>query len=192
VQYYSGGIDKGYNLVSLFSFHLLNFYLWIALFIYLFIIFWFKKTKWGFHHLALGEDHLVAHAAGINVIKKRYWAVLFSGFFAGLSGACFVIFGGVQFLGTLNGKGYIALAILIFSQWKLSSISLSCALFACLQSVINTLTYLEIEWFSWFSQNNFLFMILSFVMPLVIMIIFSKRHYAPTSLGVPFDKNSIS
>jgi simple sugar transport system permease protein len=66
--------------------------------------------------VAVGENHLVAHAVGINVIKKRYLAVFLSGFFAGLGGASFVIFGGTQFLGNLNGKGYIALAILIFGQ----------------------------------------------------------------------------
>jgi len=67
-------------------------------------------------HIATGENPNAADAAGINVIKRRYSAVLLSGFLAAIAGGVFTIYASGTFRGNVSGNGFLALAILIFGQ----------------------------------------------------------------------------
>ena len=76
------------------------------------------KTKFGLRLRACGEHPQAADSVGINVYKMRYAGVAISGALAGIGGLVFVIPTSTQFNATVSGYGFLALAVLIFGQWK--------------------------------------------------------------------------
>jgi general nucleoside transport system permease protein len=81
---------------------------------------WFVvyKTRFGLRLRACGEHPQTADAAGINVYRMRYAGVLISGALAGLSGGAILVTFSGEFNGTVAGLGFLALAALIFGNWK--------------------------------------------------------------------------
>ena len=79
---------------------------------------WLFRTRWGLRTRAVGEHPKAAETVGINVIRLRYQNVILGGVFAGLGGAWFTLdFGNSFQTGMTNGRGFIALAALIFGRW---------------------------------------------------------------------------
>ncbi len=95
----------------------LIFYISIAL---VFGVSWFLfKSRAGLTLRAVGDSHVSAHALGINVIKVRYLAVLFGGACAGLAGAHLSLVYVPQWVeGMTAGRGWIALALVVFASWR--------------------------------------------------------------------------
>ena len=91
---------------------------WIALVILLILTFILYKTAFGLRLRACGEHPHAASAAGINVARMRYIGVLTSGALAGLGGAIYLVTIAGEFNGSVSGIGFLALAALIFGQWK--------------------------------------------------------------------------
>lgn len=85
-----------------------------------FAVGWFLfKTKAGLQLRSVGDSHTSAHALGINVIKTRYLAVMFGGACAGLAGAHLSLVYVPQWVeGMTAGRGWIALALVVFSSWR--------------------------------------------------------------------------
>jgi len=76
------------------------------------------RSRWGLRTRAVGEHPKAAETVGIDVIRLRYRNVLIGGIFAGLGGAWFTLdFGSTFQIGMTNGRGFIALAALIFGRW---------------------------------------------------------------------------
>jgi simple sugar transport system permease protein len=76
------------------------------------------RSRWGLRTRAVGEHPKAAETVGIDVIRLRYQNVLLGGLFAGLAGAWFTIdFGSTFQTGMTNGRGFIALAAMIFGRW---------------------------------------------------------------------------
>lgn len=76
------------------------------------------RTRWGLRTRAVGEHPKAAETVGIDVIRLRYRNVILGGLFAGLAGAWFTLEFGSSFQsGMTNGRGFIALAALIFGRW---------------------------------------------------------------------------
>jgi simple sugar transport system permease protein len=76
------------------------------------------RSRWGLRTRAVGEHPKAAETVGINVIRLRYRNVILGGIFAGLAGAWFTLDFGDSFQnGMTNGRGFIALAALIFGRW---------------------------------------------------------------------------
>ncbi len=76
------------------------------------------RSRWGLRTRAVGEHPRAAETVGIDVIALRYRNVLLGGLIAGLAGAWFTIEYGNSFQGGMtNGRGFIALAALIFGRW---------------------------------------------------------------------------
>jgi simple sugar transport system permease protein len=76
------------------------------------------RTRWGLRTRAVGEHPKAAETVGIDVIRTRYRNVILGGLFAGLAGAWFTLeFGNSFQTGMTNGRGFIALAALIFGRW---------------------------------------------------------------------------
>ena len=76
------------------------------------------RSRWGLRTRAVGEHPKAAETAGIDVIRLRYRNVILGGLFAGLGGAWFTLDFGSSFeQGMTNGRGFIALAALIFGRW---------------------------------------------------------------------------
>lgn len=76
------------------------------------------RSRWGLRTRAVGEHPEAAETVGIDVIAMRYRNVIIGGVFAGLAGAYLTIEFGNSFQGEMtNGRGFIALAALIFGRW---------------------------------------------------------------------------
>jgi ABC-type uncharacterized transport system permease subunit len=103
---------------------------YLAFFLVFVVWFVLYRTKLGLRVIAVGENPEAANSLGIDVIKIRYWAVILSGFFAGLGGAAMSIAVVSRFSNTLiSGHGFIALAAMIFGKWKPQGALLACLLF---------------------------------------------------------------
>ena len=77
------------------------------------------RSRWGLRTRAVGEHPKAAETVGIDVIRLRYRNVILGGIFAGLGGAWFTLeFGSGFQIGMTNGRGFIALAALIFGRWN--------------------------------------------------------------------------
>ena len=89
-------------------------------FILVFAVWWFlKKTRAGLILRAVGENDHSAHSIGYSVIGVRYAAVAFGGAMAGIGGACFPLLLTPQWAeGMTAGRGWIAVALVVFAAWK--------------------------------------------------------------------------
>ena len=91
---------------------------WIVLAILVASWYLLYKTPFGLRLRACGEHPHAAASAGINVYRMRYFGVLVSGAYAGLGGAIILVTYSGEFSGNVGGLGFLALAALIFGQWK--------------------------------------------------------------------------
>ncbi|MDR2478021.1 MAG: ABC transporter permease [Treponema sp.] len=158
---------------------------WIALAVLFLGWFVLYKRPWGLRLRSAGEHPGALAAAGVNVIKIRYAAVLISGILAGLAGGCVVLTQDIQFtVSTINGKGFIALAAVSFGRWLPLGILGASFLFgmssALAVNIINikSLHFLPSEFFN----------ILPYLITLITLVLFSGKDYAPRAAGQPYDR----
>lgn len=85
-----------------------------------FIVYWFlNRTRRGLALRAIGENHNSARALGLPVLKMRFWAILFGGACSGLAGVYLsLVYTRFWSTGMTAGKGWIAIALVVFSSWK--------------------------------------------------------------------------
>jgi len=154
--------------------------IWIALFILAVTWFVLYKRPAGLRLRAAGEHPQALAAAGVNVIRIRYIAVIISGILAGLAGACIVLTQDIQFtVNTINGKGFIALAAVSFGRWLPLGVFGASLLFGFSSSFavnvfnIRSLDFLPSEVFN----------MLPYLITLLTLVIFSGKDHAPRSVG---------
>lgn len=176
-----------YSLPKIGSSEFFNLYLLIAVIAIVVIGLALKYTKWGLRHIATGENPNAADAAGINVIKRRYSAVLISGFLAAMAGAVFTMYASATFRAVVNGNGFLAIAILIFGQWRVPLITVGAALFAIVDTTAARISYQQ-GVSQWVIDNKEFFKTLPFIMSLLVLVFTSKWSKAPKALGVAFNK----
>lgn len=146
-----------------------------------------NKTKWGLRLKSVGENPQAADAVGINVNSFKWQAILISGLLAGLSGAMFMSSGrfgdGSSFKGSVQGLGFLSLAIMIVGKWKILPSLLAAILFTILLSI----SYSNI-FPSEYESYKYLLLAVPYVMTVVAMAIFGKKSIGPKAAGVPYDK----
>ena len=102
---------------------------------------WFLlyKTKFGLRLMACGENPQAAESVGINVYKMRWAGVLISGFLGGLGGIVYITAGVSEWKFEMGvaGFGFLALAVMIFGQWKPTNIALAALLFGLFRALSN-------------------------------------------------------
>lgn len=144
------------------------------------------KTSFGLHLRAAGENPHALDSAGINVQKIRLFAVIISGALSGIAGISFAYSISANFSATIySGYGFLAIAALIFGNWKILPTFVTCILFGIAKSggyeLIKTLklpnTYSDI------------LMTLPYVLTLILLVFFSKHNRAPKALGEIYDKS---
>jgi simple sugar transport system permease protein len=142
------------------------------------------NTVWGLRTRACGEHPLAAETAGVNVKVVRYVNVVASGALGGLGGAYFTIQQIGQFLPNMTGgRGFIALAAMIFGKWTPVGAFGASLLFACADAVAARLQYLQVH-----VPIQFLGM-LPYVLTIVVVAGAMGRAIAPAAVGRPYRKS---
>lgn len=141
------------------------------------------KTSFGLRLRACGENPHAAEAAGINVKRMRYIGVMISGAFASLGGAIMIVTFAGEFTGTVAGLGFLALASLIFGQWRPLGILGATLFFGFASTVANVSQVIP----SLAEVPAVLLKIFPYAVTLVALVLFSKSSRAPKAVGEPFD-----
>lgn len=149
---------------------------------------WFVlfRTRFGLRLRAVGENPKAVDTAGISVVKLRYQAVIITGLLCGLAGAYFSIAQGSGFGNNMTaGKGYIALAALIFAKWKPVPAMFTCLLFGFLDALQIRLQSAELFGIEVPVQA---IQALPYVLTVVLLAGFIGKAVGPKAGGVPYTK----
>ncbi len=166
---------------------------------YIFIIFsflvviligyFFKKTKLGLIIKAVGESHNSAHSLGFNVVKIRFLSILFGGAMSALAGFYFSIcYAPMWQEGMIAGRGWIALALVVFATWKPERILLGAYIFGGV-----AIMQMNLQAFGVKFPGQF-FNMLPYLVTILVLVIISGNKLrvklsAPACLTIPFNKN---
>ncbi|MGM9986493.1 MAG: ABC transporter permease [Bacillaceae bacterium] len=157
---------------------------WFVLAILAFSTFLIYKTRFGLRLRACGEYPQAADAAGINVYFMRYMGVMISGALAGLGGAIILVTYAGEFTGNVAGLGFLALAALIFGQWKPLGILGATLFFGFATTLANVSQVIpELAVVPPIFLKTF-----PYIVTLIALVIFSKSSQAPKSAGVAYEK----
>ena len=141
------------------------------------------KTRWGLRTRAVGEHPTAADSVGINVNRLRYKNVIFSGLVAGLGGAYFTV-GAVGAFGKemTAGKGFIALAALIFGRWSPMGAVMAAVLFGFADNLQGVLSITGTP-----IPSEFMLMA-PYIVTVIAVTGFIGRVRAPAADGIPYNR----
>ena len=169
-------------------------YLCIILFVILSVILY--KTRFGLRMRACGENPQAAASLGINVFKMRYAGTTISGALAGMGGFVYALTtANCTANGDVAGFGFLALAVMIFGNWKplnIAGASLLFGLFKCIAAAYSTLdingdgVFMLAE----IGISSHLYRMLPYLVTLVVLAFTSKKSRAPKAEGIPYDKGT--
>ena len=143
------------------------------------------KTRYGMNLRACGDNPHAVDAAGENVTRIRLIAVLVSGALSGLAGNSFAYSISANFSSNIYvGYGYLAIAAMIFGNWKILPTLGSCLLFGFARSG----GYYLVQKMQMPSSYSDLAMTLPYIVTMLLLIFFSKYNRAPRALGEIYDK----
>lgn len=146
------------------------------------------KTKFGLRLRACGEHPHAADSVGINVYKMRYAGVMISGGLAGLGGLVFVIPTSTNFNATVSGYGFLALAVMIFGQWRPMKILFAAFFFGLMKTIASAYSVIPI--LATASIPGDVYKMVPFIATLIVLAFSSKSSRAPKAVAVPYDKGS--
>ena len=144
------------------------------------------KTTVGLRLRAVGENPAALDTAGISVARTRYLAILFCGVLCGLSGVYLSTGLSAGFVKDMSaGRGYIALAALIFAKWRPWYVLAACLLFGLLEAISNR--FPNIDLFSFTLPVQFM-QSLPYILTVVILAGFIGKAVPPKAGGQPYIK----
>lgn len=148
------------------------------------------KTRFGLRLMACGEHPQAADSVGINVYKMRTWGVLISGMYGGLGGICYILAGVSEwkFENGVAGFGFLALAVMIFGQWKPQKIALAALLFGAFRALGNV--YGGFSFLAALNIPSTVYNMMPYIISLVVLSLTSKTSRAPKAEGIPYDKST--
>lgn len=139
------------------------------------------RTRFGLDVRAVGEHPFAADAAGVNVTRTRYLAILIAGAMAGFAGTFLAVADLKSFqVGMTVGQGFIALALTMVGRWNPYRILIAAVLFGMLRSLGNGLQIIGVD-----IRTEFITM-LPYVGIMVAMVVLAGRTALPAALGVPY------
>ena len=146
------------------------------------------KTPFGLRLRSCGEHPQAADSVGINVYKMRYAGVIISGALGGIGGLVFVIPTATTFDATVAGYGFLALAVLIFGQWKPGRVLLAAFFFGLMKTI--SVAYTSISFLNSLPIPSAVYKMIPYIATLVVLAFTSRNSMAPKASGVPYDKGS--
>ena len=148
------------------------------------------KTRFGLRLMACGEHPQAADSVGINVYKMRWAGVLLSGALGGLGGIVYITAGVSQWMfeNGVAGFGFLALAVMIFGQWKPKHIAWAALLFGFFRALGNV--HSRFDFLKALDLPGGVYNMLPYAVSLIVLAFTSKRSRAPKAEGIPYDKGS--
>lgn len=150
----------------------------------------YYKTRFGLRLRACGEHPHAADSVGINVYKMRYAGTSISGILGGIGGffyAVGVMDGNVNGHTGVAGFGFLALAVMIFGQWKPIRIFLAALFFAFLRTLAYSVALIPALYNLGINQTYY--RMLPYIATMVVLAFTSKKSRAPKAEGIPYDKS---
>lgn len=148
------------------------------------------KTRFGLRLMACGEHPQAADSVGINVYKMRWAGVLISGMLAGIGGIVYITAGVSEwkFEVGVAGFGFLALAVMIFGQWKPINIGLAALLFGFFRALSNV--YSGFDFLAALNIPGSVYNMMPYIISLIVLAFTSSSSRAPKAEGIPYDKGS--
>ena len=169
-------------------------YICIALYVVLSVILY--TTKFGLRLRSCGENPQAADSLGINVYKMRYAGTTISGALAGLGGFVYALTAtNCTANGDVAGFGFLALAVMIFGNWKPLNIALGALLFGLFKCIAAGYGSIDLNGDGVFmlaeiGVSSHLYRLLPYLITLVVLAFTSKKSRAPKAEGIPYDKGT--
>jgi len=167
-------------------------YICIIVFIVLSILLY--KTKFGLRLRACGENPQAADSLGINVYRMRYAGTTISGALAGMGGFVYALTtANCTANGDVAGFGFLALAVMIFGNWKPLNIAGSAIIFGLFKCIAASYSSIDINGDGIFllkelNISTHLYRMLPYLITIVVLAFTSKKSRAPKAEGIPYDK----
>ena len=169
-------------------------YICILVFLVLSIILY--KTRFGLRLRSCGENPQAADSLGINVYKMRYAGTTISGALAGMGGFVYSLTtANCTANGDVAGFGFLALAVMIFGNWKPLNIAGASLLFGLFKCIAAAYCSIDLNGDGVFTLANIgisshLYRMLPYLVTLAVLAFTSKKSRAPKAEGIPYDKGS--
>ena len=165
-----------------------NWFMLMAVILLVVSYFVLYKTKFGLRLKACGENPQAADSVGINVYKMRWAGVLISGFLGGLGGIVYITAGVSEWKFEMGvaGFGFLALAVMIFGQWRPTKIALAALLFGLFRALSNV--YTGIGFLAALHIPSTVYNMLPYIISIIVLAFTSKNSRAPKAEGIPYDK----
>lgn len=166
-------------------------YFCILIYIVLSVILY--KTRFGLRLRSCGENPQASGSLGIDVIKMRYAGVAISGALAGMGGFVYALTtANCSSNGDVAGFGFLALAVMIFGNWKPLNIALSALLFGLFKCIAASYASLDINGDRVFllkeiGLSPYVYRLLPYLITLIVLAFTSKSSRAPKAEGIPYD-----
>ena len=155
---------------------------YIGLLIFAVSAFVLYRTRFGLRLRSCGEHPQAADSVGINVYKMRYAGVMISGALAGLGGLVYVIPTSTNFNATVSGYGFLALAVLIFGQWKPLRILLAAFFLGLMKTIASAYTGITV--LQDLGIPSDIYKMVPFIASLIALTYTSRKSQAPRASGV--------
>jgi simple sugar transport system permease protein len=159
----------------------------IGIFIFIIVWLWISKCRGGLRLTACGENPASADSCGISVSYYRFLGVLISGALAGIGGFFLITNSTVLFDNSVAGYGFLALAIVIFGNWKPLNILFSSFLFASLVTLGKAISYFP--FLEGLNIDSNILSMFPYIATLVILVLSSKKSHAPAASGIYYEKS---
>ena len=167
-----------------------NWFMLVALIMLILAYVILYKTRFGLRLMACGEHPQAADSVGINVYTMRWAGVLISGMLAGIGGIVYITAGVSEwkFEVGVAGFGFLALAVMIFGQWKPVNIGLAALLFGFFRALSNV--YSGFGFLAALNIPGSVYNMMPYIISLVVLAFTSSNSRAPKAEGIPYDKGS--
>ena len=169
-------------------------YICIIVFIVLSIILY--KTRFGLRLRSCGENPQASDSLGINVYRMRYTGTTISGALAGMGGFVYSLTtANCTANGDVAGFGFLALAVMIFGNWKPLNIAGGALLFGLFKCIAASYTSIDINGDGVYLLNELglsphFYRLLPYLITLLVLAFTSKSSRAPKAEGIPYDKGN--